>query len=100
MNNRVKPMQILRSFKDWLVHLVGEERSKPLHRLREYVAYWIAETVPVLVYQMGKVGSVSVYRALVDADYFPVFHFHYMDHLKRNRRLEYRYTLNGLNLNF
>ena len=33
---------------------------------------------PLFVYQMGKVGSQSIFYSLKNINYFPIAHFHYL----------------------
>lgn len=82
----VKRRQVnIQHFKDWL-------NQQPL-----YWAYrlYIRRETPIIVYQMGKVGSISVYLSLLEAGYF-AFHTHtfddswFDDYFKPTTMVEYR----------
>ena len=66
-----------------------QERFRFAQRVKKY---GIAE--PILVYQMGKVGSMSVYRSLRALRLnVPVYHLHYLNEMSKN--IEWLNARNG-----
>jgi len=53
---------------------------------------WLARNVPVLVYQMAKVGSMSVYRSLLAQEYAPLVHLHRLQRLRQRHPWRYWYV--------
>lgn len=61
-------------------HLAPRELRRTYKQLKPHKKFNI--TAPILVYQMGKVGSTSVAKALVARDLdVPIYHLHHLNHL-------------------
>lgn len=90
-------MQIWSSFKYRLIDILGDDRANALKDIYEYITCFLSRSTLVLIYQMGKVGSQSIYYSLIDADIFPIFFFHEFKLLQEQERLRYRYLEYALN---
>ncbi len=66
---------------------LGAQVQEPFTLLRREIKYRrpnkkLGITAPIIVYQMGKVGSSSIYDSLQGLDLdVPVYHIHYLNHL-------------------
>lgn len=85
-------MSFAASIKQGVVRLIGNQNARAVCNLRDFIRYFLARRPPVLVYQMGKVGSQSVYYSLRETGYFPILHFHYVSLLKEYNRYEHHYV--------
>ena len=80
-----------------LTKILGRHRAWVLHNWVDYLRMRLSRNTPILVYQMGKVGSQSVYYSLLRANYFPVLFFHYVAQLEQERFPHYQYLKQILN---
>lgn len=81
MNSRTRFAQWVRNF----VADLSEKRRNQVYALKEYLR---AQPRPILIYQMGKVGSTSVYRSLRTAGLYPL-HVHFLTEESRRRNFEF-----------
>ncbi len=75
--------------KKLIVRALGRRGSNTVKHALDTLRMLAHNKPLVLVYQMGKVGSQSVYYSLLGEGYFPVIHFHYIRDLRKQKFHEY-----------
>ena len=81
-------MKIAATTTRWAKELVADlsdEKRNQVYALKEFLR---AQPRPILIYQMAKVGSTTVYQSLRDAGLYPL-HVHSISDTARNNGFEY-----------